>query len=548
MQDQKENLQKHLSHTTHKLEMLESEFDTTRQNLEKELQQAQEELDKFIDKLHRIQSSYAALQRINQDLQDKIHRKTQLYEEEKRTLNQEIIKLNNHLMEANITIEKLRNDNDLYRKDCNLAAQLLQCGKSQHRVHKVSELPTDFQERVSSHIEKHGHSRRKNLCLSPSSDMVPTAIIAKVLEKPEAGNSCSVTCSPSPQSRDADFLTNNGVDTGDTLHRSVVYKSSDLYFSDTALYCPVVDRHQDHWNRRPQSVDLHCRDADLLQAQNSTDSNPEVDNLQPSFSNNDVPMYEFSAGSPAPSSSYSSISVASDEKGHAPNSTLSSPRALCVDWQAGVYEQKSTSNSHHKNSPGFPMLHSFQHMPPSPPKCNSPLYMRTASYSEPYQSPQLTSSHSIGYSGVPRETRIHIPEVGMTGGWRQLSMEDINTLPYYSAGHVSPYSFSKQHFTKGPSTIKQGPLYSSSLSQVRDNVFHTHNRVKNVKKEYTGISPNFSEKLQQNQQEVSNVQQYQLQSPLPQKKIPHHHQTFGSIGLSRKDSLNKAQLYGTLLN
>ncbi|KAI4894532.1 hypothetical protein NFI96_005284 [Prochilodus magdalenae] len=74
LQEQKEDLRKRLSYTTHKLELLESEFDSTRQYLETELRRAQEELDKFTDKLRRIQSSYSALQRINQDLEDKIHR------------------------------------------------------------------------------------------------------------------------------------------------------------------------------------------------------------------------------------------------------------------------------------------------------------------------------------------------------------------------------------------------------------------------------------------------------------------------------------------
>ena len=54
MQEQKEDLRKRLSYTTHKLEMLESEFDSTRQYLETELQRAQEELEKFTDKLHRF--------------------------------------------------------------------------------------------------------------------------------------------------------------------------------------------------------------------------------------------------------------------------------------------------------------------------------------------------------------------------------------------------------------------------------------------------------------------------------------------------------------
>lgn len=58
LQEQKEDLRKRLSYTTHKLELLESEFDSTRQYLETELRRAQEELDKFTDKLRR----YAKLQ------------------------------------------------------------------------------------------------------------------------------------------------------------------------------------------------------------------------------------------------------------------------------------------------------------------------------------------------------------------------------------------------------------------------------------------------------------------------------------------------------
>lgn len=51
--EQKEDLRKRLSYTSHKLELLQSEFDSTRQYLETELRRAQEELDKFTDKLRR---------------------------------------------------------------------------------------------------------------------------------------------------------------------------------------------------------------------------------------------------------------------------------------------------------------------------------------------------------------------------------------------------------------------------------------------------------------------------------------------------------------
>lgn len=42
LQEQKEDLRKQLSYTTHKLEMLETEFDATKQYLETELRRAQE--------------------------------------------------------------------------------------------------------------------------------------------------------------------------------------------------------------------------------------------------------------------------------------------------------------------------------------------------------------------------------------------------------------------------------------------------------------------------------------------------------------------------
>ncbi|KAI4882139.1 hypothetical protein NFI96_016957 [Prochilodus magdalenae] len=599
VQEQKEDLRKRLSCTTHKLEILESEFNSTRQYLETELRGAQEELEKFTDKLHKIQNSYAALQRINQNLEDKIHGMTEQYEEEKRALNREIIILNNHLMEAKITIEKLREDRDLYRKDCNLAAQLLRCGTSNNRAHKLSELPIDFQERVSSHIKKQGHVRSKGLCKPPYSDVVPTAIIAKVLEKSEPGSSCPVTRSSSPQSRDTDFLTNNETGIVDSFHRRTAYKSSDLYCSDTALYCPTDDRQRDRWQQRRQSVDLDGKETRIFQAQNSIDSNPEEDNFHPSFTHNNIPFHEFTGASPSGSTSYSTFSLASDEKGHTPSSTLSSSYlALYMDWREGDYEGKNTS-LYDKDSSGFPKSHSFQHMAANPQKSNSPAHKQTAS-GKPYCLPDLTFSHSMGSSGVAKETHssMNISEEEMTECWQQLSMEDINTFPYHSPGRISPYSLSEQHFAMGPTKIKIKPVNRSF--QEGDDIFHTRmfdtcvptspslnssdpkhsldlsktekgpvylskgnsknslflhrsskekeNAASNVNKEYADISPNSSaESLNKNPLEATRVQHYQRPSPRSKRNTPQH-QKFGTTGLSRKDSLTKAQLYGTLLN
>ncbi|KAF7652903.1 hypothetical protein LDENG_00090920 [Lucifuga dentata] len=635
--------------------MVETEFDSTRQYLETELRRAQEELEKFTEKLRRIQSSYAALQRINQDLEDKMHRASQHHEEEKRALSREIIVLNNHLMEAKITINKLREDNDVYKKDCNLAAQLLQCSKSHYRAHKMSELPLDFQERISSHIEKHNRDSGTTMamCHSNYSDAVPTSIIAKVLQKPEPGSSCPVTRSPSPQHQDGDFLTETG--STEHLNRRIAYKTSDLYCSDTALYCP--ERWQD--TERRQSVDLHGAGLIQLHAQNSTDSNPEEEAFHSgSFSHHEPTSSfchpdDFATASLRASSSYSSFSIASDEKGgvsggcgRTASSTLSSShQGLYMDWRdggSGEYERKSMP-SYEKDSPSFPKSHSIQHMvaPRSPQKDNSPAYTRTAScFSEPYHSssPRLASSQSMGSTaglevqagggGLDSRGNVQVHEDDLSSHWRQLSVEDINSFSssYRNiTGRVSPYSFSECHFAMGPSSKVKGSLYSSFHEG--DDVFHSHvldqcfaigppspshspkhpamehrkqektsmlYRAKDdsqdsecslflsgiskekessggataagsTKKDYVNLSADSSaESLHQSSLEASSLQHYPAPRPsirprpssssalsvvpaLPKKTSPRY-QKFGSTGLTRKDSLTKAQLYGTLLN
>uniref|UniRef100_A0A8C1YFB8 Brain-enriched guanylate kinase-associated protein n=1 Tax=Cyprinus carpio TaxID=7962 RepID=A0A8C1YFB8_CYPCA len=490
LQEQKEDLRRRLDCTTHKLQQLQSESESTRQYLETELRRAQDQLDKFTEKLRRIQSSYAALQRINQDMEEKIHRMTQRHEEEKRSLNREILTLKNHLMEDKITIQKLREDNDLYRKDCNLAAQLLQCGKSPYRAHKLSELPADLQERVSSHMEQQGHGRSAALHHS-FSDAVPTAVIGRVLEKPEPGRSCPVTRSPSPQAPEFPSGTDNKV------QWHTAYKTSDLYCSDTALYCPSDERRRDRWPERRQSADQSRR----IRGHTSTDSNLDDE----SFHLHEDPFRGFVLGSLPASSRYSSCSTASDEKDHVMSS---SQQALFTDWRDGDYERKNLS-SYGKEGPGFPKSSSSQHV-----------------------------GSQNGRSG---DRRVHVP-ADPTDGWRQMSMEDISSF--------SPFSFPERHFTLSPAMIKADPLYSSF--QEEDNIFRR--RVPDPRfPASVGSSPALYPKMSPNASVESlnqglDVQKYKdLQNPGAQKMMPQH-QKFGNAGLSRKNSLTKAQLYGTLLN
>uniref|UniRef100_A0A671T3W5 Brain-enriched guanylate kinase-associated protein-like n=1 Tax=Sinocyclocheilus anshuiensis TaxID=1608454 RepID=A0A671T3W5_9TELE len=497
--EQKEDLRRHLGYITHKLQQLQSEFESTRQYLETELRRAQDQFDKFTEKL-RTMMQYSTEVRscwlfVFQ---------TQRHEEEKRSLSREIVTLKNHLMEDKITIQKLREDNDLYRKDCNLAARLLQCGKSPYRAHKLSELPADLQERVSSHMQRQGQGWSAALHHSYS-DAVPTAVIGWVLEKPKPGRSCPVTRSPSPQAPEFPSGTDNKV------QRHTAYKSSDLYCSDTALYCPTDEQLRDRWTERRQSADQSGR----IRGHTSTDSNLDDE----SFPLHEDPFCGFS----------SSCSTASDEKLHS--------SSLCTNWYDGDYERKNLS-SYGKERPGFPKSSSSQHM-----------------------------GSQNGRSG---DRRVLVP-ADPTDGWRQMSIEDISSF--------SPFSFPERHFTAGPAKIKPGPLYSSF--QEEDNVFRR--RVPDPRfPASAGSSPALNPKMSLNAlkaerglmfgskgstssffmtgnaKDKENVTKDTLQSPGSSKykdlknpgaqKMMQQHQKFGNAGLSRKNSLTKAQLYGTLLN
>ncbi|XP_063804707.1 brain-enriched guanylate kinase-associated protein isoform X2 [Pseudophryne corroboree] len=597
LQDQKEELHKRLSFTTHKLEMMESEFDNTRQYLETELRRAQEELEKVTEKLRRIQTNYLSLQRINQELEEKLHRMGQHYEEEKRALGHEVIALNNHLLEAKVTIDKLSEDNELYRKDCNLASQLLQCSKSYYRAHKLSELPTDFQDRVSEHLEKHGCNLSVPLSSTSYADSIPTCVIAKVLEKPDPSSLSSHLSSASMR----DLSYEQGArDSEDKLCQRQQFKP-EIYCSDTALYCPD-ERRRD----RRQSFDVQVKQEVFLRSQNSTDSTVE-DGFHSSFSHE--AFNEYVASLPT-SSSYSSFSATSEEKENNQANTLTaSQQAIYMGNRDDLFERKSTTGYENTPSPRFVKSLSVQHMERNPENTASPNFTRSSSYvEEPFQFSRMRTQQALDAHKSQSECRSsHLSEDDLPTQWRQLSVEDIGAYSFSNDGRISQCSFTEQYFASSP--VKQlesrmSPLYGSykqdsfsegeevCQSRMGDSCFlRTDSGLKidisasckqemlsnfkskeareqksermsvqmgnknadtNVaaKREYVDVSPNSSaESLSPSPLEASDV----LQSSIDQGHTsfhgkPQQFQRTGSIGLTRKDSLTKAQLYGTLLN
>ncbi|NWS55001.1 TJAP1 protein, partial [Chunga burmeisteri] len=194
-----EELRRRLTYVTNKMEAMERELESGQDYLEMELGQNREELEKFKDKFRRLQNSYTASQRTNQDLEEKLHALASLSqswifaikkaEMDRKTLDWEIVELTNKLLDAKTTINKLEELNERYRQDCNLAVQLLKCNKSHFRNHKFADLPCELQDMVNKHLhstqESAGPGQEAAHTLAPS-DVVPTSVIARVLEKPES--------------------------------------------------------------------------------------------------------------------------------------------------------------------------------------------------------------------------------------------------------------------------------------------------------------------------------------------------------------------------
>ncbi|XP_031204242.1 tight junction-associated protein 1 isoform X4 [Mastomys coucha] len=193
LQQENEELRRRLALATKRTEALERELEIGQDCLELELGQSREELDKFKDKFRRLQNSYTASQRANQELEDKLQALIKKAEMDRKTLDWEIVELTNKLLDARNTINKLEELNERYRLDCNLAVQLLKCNKSHFRNHKLADLPCELQDMVRKHLRSGQEvaSPGPSPSPSPSSSLapgavVPTSVIARVLEKPES--------------------------------------------------------------------------------------------------------------------------------------------------------------------------------------------------------------------------------------------------------------------------------------------------------------------------------------------------------------------------
>lgn len=428
---------------------------------------------------------------------------------------------------------------------------------------------------MSLHVEKRGCSLPPPLCHPTYAD----SVIAKALEKPDPA-------SLSPRLSDVSARDLGFRDGLEKLAPRPAYKE-DVYCSDTALYCPE-ERPRD---RRP-SVDAPVADVGFLRAHNSTDSAAEEEEEEEeaeaaaypaAFRRPAFPGY---AGSLPTSSSYSSFSATSEEKEHGQAGTLTaSQQALYLNSRDQLFERKPPAA--YQGSPRFAKAAAAVAAVAAPPEAEAaPSFTRTAS---PYPAEAFRFPASPGpqqalmppnlWSLRAKPGSARLPREDVRGQWRPLSVEDIGA--YSFPARSSPCSFSERYYGSSPGKKAEGrasPLYASykadsfsegdDLSQgpLGEPCFLRAGGPAEPLPSYAasdgdgerlgaqlcggagspepGPSPHSSrDSLEPSSMEAS-PEMHPAARLSPQPTFPRT----GGSGLSRKDSLTKAQLYGTLLN
>lgn len=150
-----------------------------------ELASLKDEMIIWQDKYARLYEAHKRVQKVNQNLEDKLLRIVDKCETEKGAFTKDIATLSHRLADANYTIHRLTQDNEKYRNDVNLAIQLLQCKPSNFIGQKYESLPSEVQAKVRTYIAQKGpisetkQSDVKSITV-PISTFPPTAMVYNV--------------------------------------------------------------------------------------------------------------------------------------------------------------------------------------------------------------------------------------------------------------------------------------------------------------------------------------------------------------------------------
>ncbi|XP_076297893.1 uncharacterized protein LOC143217463 [Lasioglossum baleicum] len=180
-----ENLRQHLMERDSHIATMETQFLSEADKFPNgELASMKEELLIWQEKYSRLHEAHKRVQKVNQNLEDKLLRIVDKCETEKSAFTKDIATLSHRLADANYTIHRLTQDNEKYRNDVNLAIQLLQCKPSNFVGQKYDSLPSEVQAKVRTYVAQKKRSNDntpdvKSITV-PISTFPPTAMVYNV--------------------------------------------------------------------------------------------------------------------------------------------------------------------------------------------------------------------------------------------------------------------------------------------------------------------------------------------------------------------------------
>ncbi|XP_043231931.1 tight junction-associated protein 1-like isoform X1 [Amphibalanus amphitrite] len=156
-----------------------------------EVGELRSQLGQWQDKYDRLLEAHKKLQRVNQNLEDKLLRIVDKYETDKAALSQDVANLTTHLVSARTELNRHRDLSERYRSDLHLAIQLLQCKPSTFISRRLETLPVDLQQKVKSCLNSHQKEQQQRkpdfkVIRVPISTFPPTAMVYAVDKAGEA--------------------------------------------------------------------------------------------------------------------------------------------------------------------------------------------------------------------------------------------------------------------------------------------------------------------------------------------------------------------------
>jgi tight junction protein 4 (peripheral) len=114
----------------------------------------QDELAKQRDRYDRLLESHKKLQKLNNELEDKLITVVSRLEAEKLELTETLSSMQHKLTDVEALAQQLEDERDRLKSDCTLAVQLLHCRPSEFIAYRLSELPLTLQERVRGQLTR----------------------------------------------------------------------------------------------------------------------------------------------------------------------------------------------------------------------------------------------------------------------------------------------------------------------------------------------------------------------------------------------------------